>query len=115
MNSKLSLIRYLRYNMTGQERKLWQIIRKRAINNFRFRRQYPIGKYIVDFICREKKLIIEVDGGQHNTKENIQADKERTEYLESKGYKVLRFWNNEIDKNIEGVYSKILQVLEECL
>ena len=77
--------------MTDQERKLWQIIRKRAINNFRFRRQYPIGKYIVDFICREKKLIIEVDGGQHNTKENIQADNQRTEYLESKGYKVLRF------------------------
>ncbi len=105
--------RTLRKNMTKQERILWQFLRKKSINNLKFRRQYPIGKYIVDFICNEKKIIIEIDGGQHNEVKNIAYDKERTKYLESKGYKVIRFWNNDIDNNIEGVYQEILKFLAD--
>ena len=69
----------------------------------------PIGDYIVDFICKETKLIIEIDGGQHNEPENIEYDKIRTEFLNSLGYRVLRFWNNEIYENIDGVLLKIKQ------
>lgn len=105
--------RILRKNMTKQERILWTFLRKKNINNLKFRRQYPIGNYIVDFICNEKKLIIEIDGGQHNENKNITYDQERTKYLESKGYKVIRFWNNDIDNNIEEVYLDILKHMDE--
>ncbi len=111
MNKTNFNARELRKNMTPQEKKLWNFLRKRAINNYRFRRQYPIGKYIVDFVCRHKKLVIEIDGGQHNTDNNIIYDNERTNFLETEGYKVLRFWNNDIDNNIEGVYEEIYKHL----
>ena len=104
--------RELRNNMTKQERVLWSYLRKRTINNLKFRRQYPIENYIVDFICNEKKLIIEIDGGQHNDNRHIEYDKRRTKFLEDKGYKVLRFWNCDIDNNIEGVYETILKELD---
>ena len=107
MNEKIILARNLRKNMTPQERKLWKILRNRQIKNLTFKRQYPIGNYIVDFICKEKWLIIEIDGGQHNTPEAIEYDKTRTKYLESRGFTVLRFWNHEIDYEIEGVFLKI--------
>ncbi len=94
--------------MTKQETKVWSLIKDRKFYGYRFLRQYPIGNYIVDFICRSKKIIIEIDGGQHNEPENIEYDKLRTQYLEEKGYKVVRFWNNDIDKNLLGVY-RILQ------
>ena len=112
MNDSTSKARELRKNMTTQERKLWSILRKKSLNNLKFRRQYPIGDYIVDFICHEKNLIIEVDGGQHNENKNKIYDEVRTKFLESKAFKVIRFWNNEIDENIEGVYFEILRVLE---
>ena len=98
--------------MTPQERKLWTIIRNKQFFGYRFRRQFPIGQYIVDFICREKKIIIEIDGGQHNEKQNIEYDNKRTEYLNSEGYQVVRFWNNEIDGNIGGVYERLKLVFE---
>ena len=72
-----------------------------------FKRQHPIGNYIVDFVCLEKKLIIEIDGGQHNEVDNIEYDRARTDFLETKGYHVIRFWNSDIDKNIEGVFLEI--------
>ena len=103
--------RYLRTNMTKQERILWTFLRKRSINNLKFRRQYPIDCYIVDFICHEKSLIIEIDGGQHNENDNKFYDK-KTEFLNKKGFTVLRFWNSYIDNNIAGVYSEILKYLE---
>ena len=81
--------------------------RNHRYKNLAFKRQHPIGDYIVDFICLEKKLIIEIDGGQHNEPSNIKYDKIRTEFLESKGYKVIRFWNNDIDNNIEGLFLEI--------
>ena len=99
--------RELRKNMTPQERKLWNIIKNRQFYGYRFRRQFPIGCYIVDFVCREKKIIIEIDGGQHNKPESIDNDKIRTEFLNNLGYKVIRFWNNEIYENIDGVLLKL--------
>ncbi len=93
--------------MTDQERKLWNIIRNRQFYGFRFRRQFPIEPYIVDFICHEKSIIIEIDGGQHNEPDNLKYDNERTKYLESLGFKVIRFWNTDIDNNLDGVYEHL--------
>ena len=112
MNNLKNNARYLRKNQTEQERKLWNLIKNKQFYNYKFLRQYVIGKYIVDFICREKKIIIEIDGGQHNENSTIGYDKERSIYLNSIGYAVIRFWNNEIDNNIEGVYSKLEQVFD---
>lgn len=100
----------LRNNPTPQEQKMWNLLRKKQFHGLRFLRQYIIGQYIVDFICRSEKIIIEIDGGQHN--ENINYDSKRTEYLEMLGYKVVRFWNNEIDNNISGVYQKLEELID---
>jgi very-short-patch-repair endonuclease len=97
--------RELRRNPTDTERKLWYHIRDKQIENFRFRRQRPIGKYIVDFICLEANLVIELDGGQHA--EQLQYDAERTKYLTAQGLHVLRYWNNDVMQNIEGVLEDI--------
>ena len=110
MNNKTILARNLRKNSTKQERRLWNLLKNRQFHNLKFKRQQPIGDYIVDFICKEAKIIIEIDGGQHNEPENIEYDKTRTEYLNNLGYKVVRFWNNEIYENIEGV---VLRLREE--
>ncbi len=99
--------RELRKNMTPQEKKVWNLLKNRQFYGFRFRRQCPLGSYIVDFVCREKKIIIEIDGGQHNHDDDKEYDKKRTEYLKSLGFRVIRFWNNDIDKNLEGVYRKL--------
>lgn len=104
-----TLAKILRKNQTTQEQKLWNILRNRKLLGYKFKRQYPIGNYIVDFVCKELKLIIELDGGQHNTTEGVIYDKKRTEYLQAAGYKILRFWNTDIDKNIDGVYEKIIE------
>lgn len=104
--------RELRKNMTKQERLLWSFLRKNQFYGYKFLRQYPIGFYIVDFICREKKIIIEIDGGQHNQQKNTEYDLKRTKFLNSRGYKVIRFWNNDIDNNIEGVYNVLQREFE---
>ena len=114
MNNKTQLARNLRKNSTKQELILWKLFRNHGINNLKFKRQYPIGNYIVDFVCKEKWLIIELDGGQHNEPNNISYDEERTEYLNNRGYRVLRFWNTDIDKNLKGVYEMILQAVQKC-
>jgi very-short-patch-repair endonuclease len=98
--------RLLRRNMTDVERKLWKCLRSRQFEHLKFRRQYPIGNYIVDFICVEKNLIVELDGGQHC--EN-KKDAMRDAWLKSQGYRLLRFWNNEVLENLEGVLQTILQ------
>ena len=112
MNEKYNKTRELRKNSTPQEITLWTLLRNRRYKDYKFRRQYPIGNYIVDFVCRDKKLIIELDGGQHNEPNNIEYDKSRTEFLKSKGYKVIRFWNNDVDNNIEGVFEVIRKNLD---
>ena len=106
-----NLAKKLRNNMTKQEVILWNHIRRRQIEGVKFRRQFPIWKYICDFISLEKKIIIEIDGSQHI--ESL-SDRKRDEYFISRGYKILRFWNNEIDNNLEGVIEKIQSTLKEC-
>lgn len=101
--------RKLRNNPTPQEYKLWLYLRNSQFNNIKFRRQQPIGIYIVDFVSFEKRLIIELDGGQHN--EKIEYDKIRDNYLKSQGFKVIRIWNNDIDNNIDGVLEYISEQL----
>jgi very-short-patch-repair endonuclease len=108
---KVKLARQLRRNQSEAEEKLWINLWKRNLNGVKFRRQQPIGKYIVDFICFEKKLIIEIDGGQHNESPKIQTDLQRTIWLESEGYHVLRFWNNDVLENLDGVLIKIKESL----
>jgi very-short-patch-repair endonuclease len=108
--SKETLVRAkrLRREMTGAERKLWGALRCSRLEGAKFRRQQPIGPFIADFVCQERRLIIEADGGQHA--ENITDDR-RTAFLESKGYRVLRFWNNDILSNIDGVAQVIAAAL----
>ena len=86
--------RELRSNMTDAERLLWRALRNKQINAHRFRRQHPIGPYIADFACIEAKLVIELDGGQHQTQETY--DGQRSEFLRAQGWRELRFWNNEV-------------------
>ena len=98
---------------TESEKLLWYYLKNRKLDNFRFRRQVAIGNYIVDFLCPEKKLIIELDGGQHNDNAIIIKDNEKTKYFNSLGYKFLRFWNTEIDNNIEIVCEIILNEVKK--
>jgi len=100
----------LRNEATPQEILLWSRIRKEQLG-IKFRRQHSIGRYIVDFYCPEKKLIIELDGWQHREENNFGYDDERTEFLENLGYRVVRFWNNEVNKNMEGVILKIMDCI----
>ena len=103
MDKIYHIARNLRKNKTREEDILWQLLRNRQFMGLKFKRQFPIGNYIVDFVCEEKKLVIEIDGGQHNIPDNVRADEVRTNYINSKGYRVVRFWNNDINQNIEGV------------
>ena len=102
--------RSLRQDMTDAENRMWYFLRNRRLNGYKFVREYVIGCYIADFVCREKKLIIEVDGGQHM--DAIEYDQRRTAHLIKLGYNVLRVWNNEVFNNIEGVLATILSSLE---
>jgi very-short-patch-repair endonuclease len=108
-SNALDRARSLRRDMTEAEMKLWAFLRE--IDGFKFRRQAPIGLYIVDFVCHAAALIIEADGGQHD----LESDREvpRTEFLEREGYRVLRFWNNEVLSNLEGVHTVISAALGE--
>ncbi len=102
--------RALRKSSTDAERRLWSALRHRRLRGYRFRRQHPIGRFIVDFACTKYRLIVEADGGQHNESD---ADVRRTAWLERDGWRVLRFWNNEILSNTEGVVETIVKALED--
>ena len=95
----------LRNSATDAERKLWTYISRRQVADVKFSRQIPTGPYICDFVSRSARVVIEVDGGQHDQNESY--DRQRTDYIESMGFRVLRFWNNEVIENIEGVVSRI--------
>lgn len=97
--------------MTDAERAIWQSVRNRQLGGFKFRRQKPIGPFIVDFVCVEKKIVIEIDGGQHAL--NTKHDFKRSEFLRNKGYKILRFWNSDVLKEKNAVLEEILLHLEE--
>ena len=96
--------RHLRNTSTEAEKKLWARLRNRQLNGAKFRRQHPLPPYVADFFCEDAKLVIELDGSQH-TPEN---DAQRTKFLENKGYTVLRFWNNDLTNNMQGVLEQIL-------
>ena len=105
------LAKILRKNMTNAERILWQRLRNRQLGGFKFRRQKPMGPYIVDFVCLEKKIIVEVDGGQHA--QQISADTAREDSLRKMGYKILRFWNHDVLSDTNAVLERILEDLKE--
>ena len=100
------LARNLRRTPTDAEIRLWSRLRRKQLAGFRFRRQHPLGPYVVDFFCAAAKLIVEVDGRQHANDGDA-----RTRWLEARGYRVIRFWNNEVLANTEGVLSTILGTL----
>lgn len=104
--------RQLRKNSTPQERKLWSFLKSSKFYGFKFRRQFPIGNYIVDLCCVKAKLVVELDGGQHSNPEDVKYDKDRSEFLQKSGYRVLRIWNNEISGNLDGVGEKIYYMLK---
>src|SRR5437588_12538507 len=107
---KVTVERRLRSNQTDAERKLWFALRDRRLGGYKFVRQEAIGPLIVDFVCREKLLVIEVDGGQHS---ESKRDVRRDAYLTSEGYRVLRFWNNDVLTNHEGVLLTMLAALQK--
>ena len=96
--------------MTDTERLLWRRIRYRQIGGCKFRRQHPVGPYIVDFACLECGLVVELDGGQHG--ERVKKDAQRTRFLEQEGFAVLRFWDNQVFEELDGVLEVIRRALE---
>ncbi|MDC9823128.1 endonuclease domain-containing protein [Devosia sp. ZB163] len=106
--------RSLRENSTDAERKLWYRLRDRQLLGCKFVRQQPVGSYVVDFACRERDLIVELDGGQHGTADGVLADAGRTEVLSQHGYRVVRFWNSDVLTNIDGVLQVIADRLEKA-
>jgi very-short-patch-repair endonuclease len=105
----LDFARTMRAKPTDAEHRLWQHLRAWRLPHFKFRRQQPLGNYIADFVCLEARLIVELDGGQHN---GSASDIARDAWLTSQGFVVLRFWNNEVFENLEGVLERILVQLQ---
>ena len=101
--------RSLRHNMTNVESLLWRALRIKQLDGYRFRLQHPIGQYIAGFACIERKIVIELDGGQHQ--DQLAYNEQRTAFLRAQGWYVLRFWNNDILNNIEGVLLTIAKNL----
>lgn len=108
---QVDFARHLRRNPTDAERALWRQLRLRQLNGHKFRRQYAIKDFIIDFVCVERKLAVELDGSQHAMQSDY--DIARTSVLEAQGYRVLRFWNNELFEGMESVLEVILAALEE--
>jgi len=103
--------RMLRKRLTPQEVKLWVKLRELRKLGFHFRRQAPVGRYIVDFVCFSRRLIVEADGGQHGLPTGVQSDQERDSFFRSQRFAVLRFWNSDIDRNLAGVLEAIVAEL----
>jgi very-short-patch-repair endonuclease len=101
-------VRQLRVNATDAERRLWGALRDRQLGGFKFRRQHRLGPFIVDFICFECRVIVEADGGQHA---DNKYDEQRTAWLEQRGWRVIRFWNNDILGNTDGVQEMLMEQL----
>ncbi|MFA6588690.1 MAG: endonuclease domain-containing protein [Patescibacteria group bacterium] len=113
MKKLTPLARRQRKLQNPHELKLWFYLRNRHFSGLKFHRQFPIGRYITDFCCREKKLIIELDGSGHANPSQITKDKQRNAYLKECGYKVIRIWANDLQKNPEAVLEKISQLISE--
>jgi very-short-patch-repair endonuclease len=104
------LARELRKNITDKERLLWSELRGKQFGGFKFRKQAPIGEFIVDFVCFDRKVIVELDGDQHAV--SVEADKKRSEWLRSQGFRVLRFWNHEVVEDADMVMEAIWLALQ---
>ena len=111
-NQKLNTARQLRKELTVPEARLWEQLRDRQLENNKFRRQAPIGSYIVDFVCVEKKLIVEVDGWTHPSENEILFDERRTAFLHEQGYRVIRFQNIEIKEGLDQVLTLVAEALK---
>jgi very-short-patch-repair endonuclease len=109
MHSLLANARLLRANSTDAERRLWYYLRHRRLSGYRFLRQVPIGRFVVDFVCIRARLIVEIDGGEHA--ESVIEDLERTLHLARAGFRVIRFWNDEALQRTEAVLESILEAL----
>ncbi len=107
--------RYLRKNQTDAESLLWSRLRARQLTGIKFRRQHPIGPYVLDFYCAEAHLAVEVDGSQHLESIAINQDQARTKFLENKSIKVIRFWNHEVLENLDAVLESIIFTLDEIM
>lgn len=107
--------RYLRKNQTDAESLLWSRLRARQLTGIKFRRQHPIGPYVLDFYCAEAHLAVEVDGSQHLELIAINQDQARTKFLENKSIKVIRFWNHEVLENLDAVLESIIFTLDEIM
>ncbi|MGH8175706.1 MAG: endonuclease domain-containing protein [Steroidobacter sp.] len=101
----------LRRNQTDAEKLLWYRLRDRRLNGYKFRRQLPIGPYVADFVCMSARLVVELDGGQHA--EHANYDRERERYIRSERFEILRFWNNDVMSNLNGVLDVLLRALIE--
>ena len=112
MPDTIARARKLRKQPTDAEDVLWRLLRGRQMLGYKFRKQAPVGKYIVDFLCYRPRLAVELDGGQHQ--EQADYDNERTRWLESRGFKVIRFWNNQVLEETDGVEEAILMALREA-
>ncbi|MDK1021960.1 MAG: endonuclease domain-containing protein [Candidatus Hydrogenedentes bacterium] len=110
MSTLTNIARMLRRRSTKAETMLWEKVRNRQLDGVKFRRQQPIGPYVVDFVNFERKVVVELDGGQHAL--NSEADKSRDAWLGAEGFTVLRFWNNEVIENLDGVLGAIQDTLK---
>jgi very-short-patch-repair endonuclease len=108
---KVGLAKRLRRGQTDAERTLWFQLRDRRLNGWKFKRQVQVDRYIVDFVCAEARLIIELDGGQHAA--SSEYDAARTKVLEAMGYLVLRFWNNDVLQNVNGVLESVVDTVNQ--
>jgi len=99
--------------MTDAERKIWNILKNKQLFDLKFWRQYGVGDFILDFYCPQIRLAIEVDGGQHNEESSKEYDAQRSVYLKQKSIKIIRIWNNDVMKNIDGVYDFLLKIVRE--
>jgi very-short-patch-repair endonuclease len=110
-SGNVDFARALRRDQTEVENMLWFKLRELQYDGIKFRRQHPLGNYVVDFVCIQHKLIIEVDGGQHNESKASAYDEERSAWLEKQGYRVLRFWDNDVLRSMDSVISQVLAML----
>ena len=99
--------RKLRANTTPHERMLWRALKELPLEGTHFRRQAPIGPYVVDFLCPARRLVIELDGGHHNDDDHARRDRERQHWLEKEGYRVVRFWNSEVTTDLAAVLERV--------
>ena len=110
MNTKTQFARGLRQNQTKAESMLWKQVSNRRLQGLKFKRQVPMGGFIVDFVCHDMKIIVELDGGQHAKQELY--DQDRTDELQKLGYQVIRYWNNDVLSNIEGVMQDLAKQMQ---